>query len=42
MLLRLGSMHPIGYTDDLAIKTGDEEFVKIKEQADRKKEVLNL
>ena len=36
MLLRLGS-HPIGYTDDLAIKTGDEEFVKIKEQADRKK-----
>ncbi len=40
-----GSMHPIGYTDDLAIKTGDEEFVKIKEQADRKKkgfELMNL
>jgi len=32
-----GSMHPVGYVDNLAIKTGDKEFKKIKEQADNKK-----
>jgi hypothetical protein len=40
-----GSMHPIGFVDDLAIKTGDQEFKKIKKQADNKKkgfELMNL
>ena len=40
-----GSMHPVGYVDDLAIKTGDKEFQKVKEQADQNKrgfELMNL
>ncbi len=40
-----GSMHPVGYVDNLAIKTGDKEFEKIKKQADSKKrgfEYMNL
>lgn len=40
-----GSMHPVGYVDQLAIETGDKEFIKIKKQADNKKkgfEMMNL
>ena len=40
-----GSMHPVGYVDGLAIKTGDKEFEKVKKDADQNKkgfELMNL
>jgi len=40
-----GSMHPIGYADKLAIDTGDKEFEKVKEKADKNQkgfEMMNL
>jgi len=40
-----GSMHPVGYVDNLAIATGDKEFEKVKKDADQNKkgfELMNL
>tara|TARA_B110000003_G_scaffold267771_1_gene296424 strand:+ start:159 stop:1475 length:1317 start_codon:yes stop_codon:yes gene_type:complete len=40
-----GSMHPVGYVDDLAFKIGDDEHKKIKKKADDNKrgfELMNL
>ena len=40
-----GSMHPVGYVDDLAIKTGESEYEKVKKRADDKSkgfELMNL
>ena len=40
-----GSMHPVGYVDNLAIEIGDKEYEKVKEKADKKQkgfEMMNL
>ena len=40
-----GSMHPVGYVDELAIKNGEKEYKKVKSKADSKKkgfELMNL
>ena len=37
-----GSMHPVGYVDQLAIETGEKEYIKIKKKADEKKKGFNL
>ena len=40
-----GSMHPIGYIDELAITTGDKEYKKVKSKAELNKkgfELMNL
>ena len=40
-----GSMHPVGYVDELALKTGEKDYKKIKEKADLNKkgfELMNL
>lgn len=40
-----GSMHPVGYVDDLALKIEDDEYKKIKKKADENKkgfELMNL
>ena len=37
----IGSMHPVGYVDDLALKIEDDEYKKIKKNAVKIKKVLN-
>jgi MoaA/NifB/PqqE/SkfB family radical SAM enzyme len=37
-----GSMHPVGYVDQLAIETGEKEYIKIKKKADEKEKGFNL
>jgi len=40
-----GSMHPVGYVDELAIKTGEKDYQKVKKKADLKTkgfELMNL
>ena len=37
-----GSMHPVGYVDDLAIKLGDKDYEKIKKKLRLIKKVLSL
>ena len=39
-----GSMHPVGYVDDLALKIEDDEYKKIKKADENKKgfELMNL
>ena len=37
-----GSMHPVGYVDQLAIETGEKEYNKIKKKADEKAKGFDL
>ncbi len=37
-----GSMHPVGYVDELAIETGNKEYKKIKKKADEKAKGFDL
>ena len=37
-----GSMHPVGYVDQLAIDIGEKEYEKVKKKADSKEKGFNL
>ncbi len=37
-----GSMHPVGYVDELALENGEKEYYKVKKKADEKAKGFNL
>jgi len=37
-----GSMHPVGYVDELALKVGEKEYEKVKKRADKKEKGFDL